>query len=78
MKVPLVWVKKQPKLEPTTHCQPGPYILSNSCSDQREGGNAKVRADDGKRGHLSLSIWEDEGGGAAGKGPRRRDRREPF
>lgn len=31
MKVPLEWVKKHPKLEPTTHCQPHPYLLSNSC-----------------------------------------------
>ena len=32
MKVPWVCVKKQPKLEPTTHCHPDPLILSNSCS----------------------------------------------
>lgn len=31
MKVPLVWVKKHPKLAPTTHCHPTPYRLSNSC-----------------------------------------------
>lgn len=30
MKVPLVWVKKQPKFEPTTHCHPLPYLLSKS------------------------------------------------
>jgi hypothetical protein len=30
MKVPLEWVKKHPKLEPTTHCHPPPYLASNS------------------------------------------------
>uniref|UniRef100_A0A8R7RAU0 Uncharacterized protein n=1 Tax=Triticum urartu TaxID=4572 RepID=A0A8R7RAU0_TRIUA len=30
MKVPLEWVKKHPKLAPTTHCHPMPYRRSNS------------------------------------------------
>ncbi|GAB2210554.1 hypothetical protein Droror1_Dr00015822 [Drosera rotundifolia] len=30
-KQPVVWDTKDPKLEPTTQCQAGPYVLSNSC-----------------------------------------------
>jgi len=35
MKLPLLCVKKQPKLEPTTHCHPGPWIASNSYSQSQ-------------------------------------------
>lgn len=43
MKVPSVWVKKQPKFEPTTHCHPPPYILSNSCKWKNPGNPERAK-----------------------------------
>lgn len=54
MKVPSECVKKQPKLEPTTHCQPGPYTTSNSWDhenrDEQDRGSTRTEIQGGGDG----------------------------